>query len=260
MANEIKLNFMSYCSYFEANGDIHVPLGSHACFANAINRKTIRKESYIIYLFKDLKVAKKHQSNFCPLTKEELIYHIKQARRIFKFNYNVEEEPEVRSGVGVCPAFKVTFDVDANHFYHRYLLTWLRYAYEFPYNMILLEAFRLKKYAIPKETLPNLFVLITNSLKDSYYSDGHSIGCSYGKHDMLKEVTLKKNISELAKQNSNYGCLNQIYPRTKNKDITKLTRIDLSYLDVDQWLPLETFDKRVEKYVKNYKILKGTKF
>ena len=24
MANEIKLNFMSYCSYFEANGDIHV--------------------------------------------------------------------------------------------------------------------------------------------------------------------------------------------------------------------------------------------
>ena len=246
------LRCLSYHTEFSAEGTKRLSMARRACFSELLNYGTrVENEHYKVIIYNDPNIAvKASRSNYCPFGKESLKKHIHQARRLFEFTYNIVETSNDYSGKSYS-CFEVTIDLSGPKIYHRYLLTWLRYSYEFPFNLILMNAFRLKDTCIKEETIPNLFVLVANCFYGgpSSYNTGHSI--SYQSCKFLKEKTLKDRIK---KANS----VNEIYPRYSN---LKLGRIDPGgnscYLDY--WTDIEEFDKRSKVYVEAYKKLKNSK-
>lgn len=69
-----------------------------------------------------------------------LVRHLEEIQKVYKFNY------EIKSIKGKYQNFQVTLELeDLPATFHKFALTWLRYVYEYPYNVLLLDAYRLKK-------------------------------------------------------------------------------------------------------------------
>lgn len=245
-----KLSYLSYSTIYSARGTLNNELRSRACFADILNRGEISEEHYEIYMIRDKNYALLHNAcNLCMLTESELKKHIILARRLFPFSYSVEE-----SKYDGYSAFKVNIDITAKHFYHRYLLTWIRYAYEFPYNLILSDALRMKHYYLRRESVTNLFVLCANSFTGEPvgYGSGHSISCQQS--SFLKEYELKDKIKQLAANQGRYTAVNSIYPYKWDAKYPKIDSKNGRYLSY--WTNNEDFEERAKVYLKGYKQLK----
>lgn len=252
-----KLNYLSYCTIFSASGSRNCDLHEYPCFADVLNRCRITSEHYELYLYTDIKPAKEEAAaNMCFLNIRELKKHIGLARRLFPFKYSVEP-----SKYGDKECFKITLDVNLPHFCHRYLLTWIRYAYEFPFNLILNDALRLKHTCLKKENIPNLFVLCANSFCSGpmNYNSGHAIGYGrYNKNLFLKETELKAIIQKLSQSTSIYSNVNSIYPTIIDRGYPELPNTENNkYLEY--WTDPEDFDKRVKIYIEGYNRIKSLK-
>lgn len=248
-----KIRYASYCTIYSARGTINNDLTSRVCFADILNRGKIKEEHYEIYILNDLDhCLNQCISNYCFLSIEEIRNHIRLARRLFPFVYDVEE-----TGYNGHSGFKVTIDLDANSIYHRYLLTWIRYLYEFPFNIILNDALHMKQTYLNRVSIPNLFVLCANSYQNGpdIYNCGHAI--SYGssrQSTLLKEYQLKQALSSLAVRDDIYGYLNQIYPESNIISYPKInTKSKGSYLEY--WSDLGEFEERAKVYLKGYNLL-----
>jgi hypothetical protein len=250
-AYKIQLKYCCYSSLYSASGDIEVPLKSHACYADVLNRgNNINDEHYEIFMIRDLDYALDNRyAHTCFLSLSELKKHISLARRLFPFTYSVEEVTYQK-----YPAFKVNIDLSAPHFYHRYLTSWIRYAYEYPFNIILNDVLRMKHEYLPKESTTNLFVLCANTFYDGplYYNTGHSI--SEHSSVFLKESKLKQVIKEKASNSGLYTRINSIYPRQDNLNCSRFEGNKYKY--VDFWLDNEGFEERAKTYLANYKKMK----
>jgi len=247
-----KLSYLNYATVYSAQGDRDVVMGKHACFAEAINRGTIQKEHYEMYLIRDKRFAiEKRFSNLCLMNEAQLRKHIWLARRLFPFKYTVENSEYDRH-----PAFKVTIDLDAPLFYHRYLLTWVRYAWEFPYNLIMEDALRMKHQYLPKENIPNLYVLCSDSIVSCPTGNDSLHGIPCGGASFLRECELKARINELSA--SKYGRLNELYPSKYEVHckLEKTTDDANKWPYLDYWNDPEEFQERAKIYLRNYKILK----
>ena len=247
------VNYVSYYTRYRAKGDRNVKLDySHACFAEILNRGVIKKQYYEIYICTDLQFVKDtNYSNYCLLPKTELIDHIHQARRLFKFEYSVEDNPfEYREKK--YSGFLVKLNIDLPHFYHRYLLTWIRYAYEFPFNIILFEARRLKKLVIQRETVSNLFIVVSRVVYNAGagFSSGHSI--STYRSLLLKETSLKARLLNMAGNSGSIGRLNDIYPNTNDRELFREEAQSENRNYVDYWTDFDAFVKRIPKYMEHY--------
>lgn len=243
------LKYLNYATIYSAQGDIDVQLDTQACFADILNRGTIHNEHYELYLLRDPKgITDYHYANICIFTEQELKRHILLARRLIPFTFSVEQ-----SGYDGLASYKVNLDISANHFYHRYLLTWIRYAYEIPYNLFLADVHRLKQEYLKKESITNLFVLCANSYNNSPkdYEYIHAIpkkNCRF-----LKEYELKAKINSFGECTQDRHYVNELYsthdlhletlPQTENE----------SYLE--WWLNEEAFQERAQVYLRNYKRL-----
>lgn len=243
-----RLSYLGFSTIFSAEGDIPRGLGSYACFGGILNiGKKLQKEHYEIFVIRDPKYAvESNRSNLCLLNDKEVRKHLWLVKRLFPFKYVVEE-----SQYQEFSAYKIILDVDAPKFYHKYLLTWLRYLYEFPYNLILVDALRLKHQYLPKENIANLFILCANSFnyRPVSYSEGH--GIARYPSGFLKEYELKAKINEQAigSQQVNY-----LYPRLTKIKLEKIADNNGVYLEY--WLNPEDFLERKDVYLKNYKTLK----
>lgn len=252
-----KFQYLSYDTVFDAKGDKDLDCARNACFAPILNRGTnIHNEEYNLYLVHDPKYAlNKNRSNLCFLSLKQLKKHIYLARRLFPFEYSVEE-----TEYEGYPTYKVHLKLNANHFYHRYLLTWIRYAYEFPFNLILMDAIRMKHCYLNRESIANLFVLCANSYCEGpeFYNSGHAI--SYQGCNFLKERLLKAGIDSIAAKNDKYSRVNDLYRQLNpviNKKYPRLKGKNSRYLEY--WIDQDDFEKRAKVYLKGYKILKNKK-
>ena len=252
-----RLRYLSYATIYSTSGDDKLHLGSRACFGSTLNYGgVVHDMHYEIILIRDPKYALNcYKSNLCFLTKKEVKRHILLARRLFLFKYAVEECTYQN-----YEAFKVTLDLSANHFYHRYLTTWVRYLYEFPYNVLFNDVLRLKHQYLKKESIANLYVLCVNSY-NGYAGEGYGTGHSmpYRNSNFLKEQQLKAAIEREGKVQDCYsGRLNNLYPPIGG---IKFKQICLTQEDVDKskyleyWLDQEEFEKRAQVYLANYKLM-----
>lgn len=139
--------FGSYCTEYSATiyGLLRKEMSRDACFSEVFrmvmhaNRKTSAKYKIIIHRgYEWGKTNAKY--NACLLTPKELRCHIDQLKGIIPFDYTVKtiRDKEV-------PKFEIDIEItDGTGLQHRYLLAWVRYAYEYPFNMILVESRKLR--------------------------------------------------------------------------------------------------------------------
>lgn len=236
---------------YSCTGSLNKSRRSHACFAHVfdiMNKSKTTKYSinYKIYVYKGLDFMEKmHANNACLISKRELRHHLDQLRGIIPFKAVIHERTE-----NSCPCYVISLTLEnARGIQHKYILSWIRYAYEFPFNVILAEAIKLhKEKGFMFESVANLFNMVGGLF--GLLGGGHSI--PYG-----TDIGFLRR-KQLAASMARKSCLNHIYEcrydgiKLGNSKISRYTRYDLEF-----WTNERLFnEERKPVYLERYKEIK----
>lgn len=163
-----EFNYLSYHTRYSSEGDVPVRLGNYACFSSIFSsgNNTI-KNSYEIVLYTDIDNAKEnHNNNYCPFSEKLINRHIHLLTYLFPIKWKILTKDN---------SIILSVELEGAKMYHMYALTWIRYLYEFPYNMILMDAYNLKGNKLFTFTsIETLFNLISESYRD-YFEELHAL-------------------------------------------------------------------------------------
>lgn len=162
--------------------------------------------------------------------------------------------------------YRVTLNITGANIYHRLVLNWIRYAYELPYSLILMDTYRLNDVEEFKDlNRINKFILCSSIYgeKSTYYwrtdmSFGHFTRLQSTEETLKKLETTSHNIPESEgyhyNQTLNDHVFNEILPNGSND--LKLLDYDEDLLDTERWVDGKDFLKRLELYKYNFKFCK----
>ena len=165
----------------------------------------------------------KHRSNACLFSKHEIRNHIRQLKDLYPFNYKVLDR--VENGVQIIAVYLNLKNVPV--LFHKYILTWVRYLYEFPYNVLLRDAYWLKEDPQFRfQALSRIFNIVTYCNK-RYVGEGHSISEAH-LHVPMTKKDLRERIAEAIKLNDIYEALDLKYNEVPYI-IEKFSNRDIEY-------------------------------
>jgi len=229
-----EFRLLDYYTEYSCKGSFNKKMSGNACFSYVFNNVTSRSnETYKVVLYKGITFAKeRHKSNACLFTKKELKRHLQQAQAIYPFTFRIEEKKDWNG----YKVFIVILDIKkVPGTFHKYILTWLRYMYEFPYNVILLDAYKLKKERSYKFTsMSDMFNIVLS----------HFCAPPRDIHQIAKNVTSKRlRKSRIREKIKKVYSLNEIYTELKCMGCTIPKKINnFSYHDIEYWSQ-ENFDE-----------------
>lgn len=249
-----EFEYLSYHTEYGCTGTINKRMGVEACFSRVFSRVGNDSDiTYTVILYPGTEFgAKNRRCNMCLFSPKEVKNHLKQLTSIFPFDFTIKRGVINRySGKWKCYEVKIHLhDVPAA--FHKYVLTWLRYTYEFPYNVILKDTYRLKKNPIFKFTsIANLFNVVSNCYP-YYVGEGHSILESHIKVP-LKKKDLRERLKEVDRLNSLYKYLDR-----DNKERIPDNLENFRYTDEAYWSE-ELYQEREPFYIKMYNTFKDKK-
>lgn len=243
-----EFNYLNYHTEYSCEGDIKKEFLPEACFGKIFScGKASINETYVIRLYKGDCVLKERKNNACFVGKDEICRHIDLAKEIIgKFTYKIEEGEKDKKSF-----YDVTIEMAGDRLNHQYILTWVRYLYEYPFNMILADANRLKgEKGFKRETIANLFVLISSCFPSSFDREIHLI--SWGTDKLLTKKETVDRIKGLIEKGDRR--LNHIYKNIKGKkDISE------DYKNLEYWNSDKEFKERFNYYKQYYLELKKKK-
>lgn len=259
--NFLMLNF---CTEYSSEGNTQKNLSKDFCFGTIFyseDNGIVQKNKYTIKLYKigDW-LNKKRQNNACLTDRAGIVHHLKILKSVFKFSYHLKENKD---------HFVLTMTLEGDLIYHKYMLSWVRYLYEYPFNVFLADACKLKEIPGFKfESIINLFNLVGATSGIIQHGTGiHAIG-ETGWFKAL--MTTKEIQARLKKLEGGHKHINDVFPvlhanggrgapEDKLEGIETLEEYDNNLHSSDYWESEEEFNKRLELYKKNYKILKDNK-
>ena len=232
--------FLDYHTEYSCKGTLEKEMDVEACFSfvfNQIDEGNVSEE-YEVILYKGTAFSREHHnSNSCLFTKKQIRNHLKQAQGIYPFDFYITEAAKWRGGYNV---FKIHLKLtNVPGMFHKYLLTWLRYMYEYPYNVILYDAYKLKKDPCFRFTsMSDLFNLVLSCFNENPAAIHQIAG------NQVNKTMLKRDIREKLQ---NIQILNNIYVKLKNK--VKINQIpnedgDLTTTDFEFWESDDIFERR----------------
>lgn len=232
--------FLDYHTEYSCKGAFERHMNSASCFSYVFINTGERNisEEYEVILYKGTDFSRKeHKSNSCLFTKTQIRNHLKQAQGIYPFDFYITEVTNWRDGYNV---FKVRLKlINVPGTFHKYLLTWLRYMYEYPYNVILYDAYKLKKESCFRFTsMSNLFNLVLSCFNENPI-DIHQIANNQVSKTMLKR-DIRKKLQKIR-------MLNNIYDKLKNKGNNNQIPNgdgDLTTSDFEFWESDDIFERR----------------
>lgn len=258
----MKKNFLmlNFCTEYGSEGDTQKELYQDACFSTIFHSEDngiVQKNKYTIKLYKigDW-LNKKRQNNACMTDRAGIVHHLKILQSVFKFSYHLKEEED---------HFTLTITLEGDLIYHKYMLSWVRYLYEYPFNVFLADACKLK--GIPGfkfESIINLFNLVGATSGICQHGTGiHAIGETGWFKALMTTKEIQARLKELE---GGHKQINDIFPvlyanggRGAPDDVIEgvetLEEKDNNLHSSDYWDSEEEFNKRLELYKKNYKIL-----
>lgn len=255
--NFLMLNF---CTEYSSEGDTKKAMRQDACFSTIFyseDNGIVQKNKYTIKLYKigDW-LNKKRQNNACLTDRASIVHHLKILQSVFKFSYHLKENKD---------HFMLSLTLEGDLIYHKYMLSWVRYLYEYPFNVFLADAYKLKNIAGFKfESIINLFNLVgATSGIIQHGTDIHAIG----KTGWFKALMTTKEIqAKLKELEGGHKQINDIFPvlfanggwgapKDKVEGLKTLKEDDNNLHSSDYWDSEEEFNKRLELYKENYKIL-----
>ena len=232
--------FLDYHTEYSCKGAFNEGMDVESCFSFVFQHTSNKNisEEYEVILYKGTDFSKKrHHSNSCLFTKKQIRNHLKQAHGIYPFDFHITEAAKWRGGYNV---FKIHLKLtNVPGMFHKYLLTWLRYMYEYPYNVILYDAYKLKKDPCFRFTsMSDLFNLVLSCFNENP-ADIHQIA-----RNQVSKTMLKRDIREKLQ---NIRMLNNIYDKLKNK--VNNNQIpdedgDLTTSDFEFWESDDIFERR----------------
>lgn len=242
--------FLDYHTEYSCKGEFEKKMSAEACFSFVFKRTNERNvsEEYEVILYKGTDFSReRHNSNSCLFTKNQIRNHLRQAQGIYPFDFYITEVADWGDGYNV---FKVRLKLtNVPGTFHKYLLAWLRYMYEYPYNVILYDAYKLKKDPCFRFTsMSDLFNLVLGCFSDDP-RDIHQIA-----RNQISKAMRKRDIRAKLQ---NIGMLNNIYDKLKKKvDKNQIPEEDgnLSTTDFEFWESDDIFErKRKPVYMNVYK-------
>lgn len=232
--------FLDYHTEYSCKGTLEKEMNVEACFSfvfKQIDEGNVSEE-YEVILYKGTDFSReKHNSNSCLFTKKQIRNHLRQAQGIYPFDFYITEAAKWRGGYNVFKIHLKLTNVPGT--FHKYLLTWLRYMYEYPYNVILYDAYKLKKDPCFRFTsMSNLFNLVLSCFNENP-ANIHQIA-----RNQVSKTMLKRDIREKLQ---NIQILNDVYVKLKNK--VKINQIpngdgNLTTTDFEFWESDDIFERR----------------
>lgn len=236
--------YLSYSTIYRASGDLvfeNKNLEGEACFSYIFrNVKNNKKQHiiYSIYISTDPSfIQNNHENNFCILTEEQIIFHISYLRFISSFKYKI-----TKKFIDDYSGFRIDLDLNAIGSVHKMFLTWIRYLYEYPYNLVLYDSFKLRedKRFIEKSNYLNIVNFVT-----TFYSTDWIHQIPKSNNNIPEFITRKSFKDRLMK----CDYLNDIL---KHSNI-KVEQFE-EYDGIDDFI--EDFDNRKNKYIEDLNKLK----
>lgn len=228
--------YLGYCTEYSCEGDLEKGMSKEACFSYVFNNvRSKHSVTYNVYVYEGVERARDgHQSNACLLTINQVRRHLDKLKSLYPVEVKVRREKEENR-------LLVTLKIEkAPATFHKYALTWLRYTYEYPYNVLLRDAYELRKDPQFRfESIANIFNL--------------TVGCfCHNPRDIHQVpnnvVTERLTISQVREKIRKVNRLNYIYKKVKDKKLQVPEKInghgteDLEYWD-------EGFEKRKAVYM-----------
>lgn len=105
--------------------------------------------------------------NWCIFSKSDIQIYFEKLRKVHDFQYEITDIDDKKYLGGY--RFKIT--INANVFWHRLLITLIRYAYMFPYNFMLYDALQLIKNGYNHYSIINILNIINFTTKEILYSE-----------------------------------------------------------------------------------------
>lgn len=236
--------YINYSTIYQASGDLvfeNKNLEGEACFSYIFNNVRNNKKQHIIYSIYISTdpgfIQDNHENNFCILTEEQIRFHISYLRFISSFKYKI-----TKKFIDDYSGFRIDLDLNAIGIVHKMFLTWIRYLYEFPYNLVLYDSFKLRedKRFIEKSNYLNIVNFVT-----TFYSNDWIHQIPKSNRNIPEFMTRKSFKNRLMK----CDFLNDIL---KNSNI-KIEQFN-EYNEIDDFF--ENFDNRKNKYIENLNKLK----
>lgn len=235
----------SYCTCYKVNnGQDYI---DNACFAEYFRvLKDEQDYSNIVkvYIGKEPGFGSERVNHTLLFNENEILQHV---------NVLTELIPNLRFSVtsGKLPIFGknhdcyvISLDISGKKIIHKFVLTWVRYLYEYPYNIILKEAYRLQNYDKPfsKYSIFNLYMLCSTAFPEMP-GMGHSFNHS---GYFLSNKTIKERLSMCKNLNDIYTPVSyEAYDTYKLKFSS-----EIPYHDTDYWDDRDNFIKRIPHYKK----------
>ena len=244
---DIDFKYLEFYTYYSSTGDLDKDLNREWCFSKVFDGDDYMCNTYKIFIYRY--GYKQGHDNNCLITKRQLIQHIEEAKKWHDFEYVI---------TSIYNGYELDLTLDGELMWHKVILSWIRYSYEYPFNITLYEAFKVKKLKEFKDlNMLNLFNLIGASLNCTKHGTSiHAIGdFSNFKHLLSYEDFIQK-INNCIKEDK-YGEINYIIPIVKDNKFRCLKPIiDFRINHTDYWKDKPSFEQRLEIYKNNLNILK----
>lgn len=245
----IDFKYLDFWTYYSSKGTTNKNLAGEYCFSKIFYGDYKQNNDYELYIY-NTGHTKKHDNN-CLLTKEQLIEHIEEINKFYKFKYELKT---LRNNEG----YKLIFNLNAPLVYHKIILSWLRYTYEFPFNVTLYELFKVREEkGFKRLTMLNLFNLIGSTMYCTKHGTGiHAIGKFYEWKRLIDYKEFHKLIESERKRNASCA-MNYIIPTLDKEDFDTLELpVGKRINHTDYWEDEKEYKKRLKLYKKNLKTLK----
>ena len=213
-------------------------ISESVCFAPLFSCRCDSKY-YRIYILKGDADLKKYYSNYCFFNKKEIINHLKQIPKFCYTKFSVIETTYKGND-----AFQIDMYIDSDErIIHKYILTWIRSVFEWPFYLYLLHARELHKMPEFKfESIVNLFNVVATVHRKSFDTNIHTFGVD------LLPIKKKEIINRIDKVNQ----VNSVFPKKIYDDIPQ-RELPSDFDEITQ----ELFEKNCPAYIEAYHIIKN---
>jgi hypothetical protein len=207
------------------------------CFARHIGPREFSKASYDLYIVSNGNAAIEGRSHYCFVSKHQIVNYIRSLKKIYPFKYSIREC--IYKGYDT---YRVRIRIEGTYAQRLFILTALRYTYEYPFNTTLCDALRLTKISNFKGI--NIISLINLVYYCIYNFDGNS---NHAFNVYPGYASLKELHNNILKANLVFD----VVPNTPKEKIERVSYKET--VDSEYWDSSDMFEKRLLIYKQNLK-------
>lgn len=224
-------------------------LGKDICFADAFRVLTAGNTEYKgVYHLKCLKEFDAKSGNYCSLTKHQVLAILRYMRNTFDIKTYLCDRQDY---------YLFRFEIIGKPIKHKWVLTFSRVFFEFPYNEFAKDVFRIREQKIVQDGITyrtknflEVYDIIHNSFR-GFYGGGHCL-CCYPVLDWSHSLVKKRLNASLER-------VQDAFPGERKywDAFNEVAKTYDTFYNID-WD--EDFEERMKVYSKNFITLKQIKY